>query len=76
MDKNELRYMLSKQTTNMDYISTSYGNINLCGDWELEYAVAEAITKVIKKRIAKEDQIDWLKEDDKRGFFDELTKKD
>ena len=52
MEKRELEYALNKQLENIDYIHTSYGNIEL--DPEMKTAVAETLRTIIEQRLAEQ----------------------
>jgi len=58
MDKDEIRYAVSKQTSSMNYIHTNYGDIEL--DSELEQVVKEAVERILYKRINERPPIDTL----------------
>ena len=58
MDKSEIRYALSKQTSSMEYIHTNYGNLEL--DSEMIEAVQEALERVLYKRIDQRPPVDTL----------------
>jgi len=58
MDKDEIRYAISKQTPSMEYIHTNYGDIEL--DSELNQAVKEAIERILYKRINERPPVDTL----------------
>ena len=58
MNKKQKLYQLTKHTTTMKHIVTYSGIIKIEGDWELEFAIAETIQKIGKKRIANEDQLE------------------
>ncbi|WP_321493960.1 hypothetical protein [uncultured Desulfobacter sp.] len=50
-DKDEIRYAIAKQTSSMQSIETSYGNIDL--DDELNQAVQDAVERVLYKRLGE-----------------------
>ena len=58
MDKDEIRYALSKQTSSMQCIQTNYGDIEL--DPELNLAVQEAIERILYKRIDERPPVDTM----------------
>lgn len=58
MDKDAIKYVLSKQVSSMEYIHTAYGDLEL--DSEMVEAVQEALERVLYKRINERPPIDTL----------------
>jgi len=58
MDENRIEYALAKQTPSIEYIHTSYGDIDL--DQELTQAVQEALERVLYKRINERPPVDIM----------------
>lgn len=58
MDKDAIRYAITKQTSSMNYIHTNYGDIEL--DSELSEAVQEALERVLYRRINERPPVDTL----------------
>ena len=55
LNKNEIQYAIAKQTSAMQSINTSYGEIDL--DDELNQAVQDAVERVLYKRLGERQPI-------------------
>ena len=55
IDRDSIRYALSKQTSSMESINTAYGGIDL--DDELNQAVQDAVERVLYKRLRERPRL-------------------
>jgi hypothetical protein len=58
IEKDEIRYAIAKQTSTIERIETSYGEIDL--DDELNQAVQKAVERVLYKRLGERPPLDTI----------------